>query len=80
MNRVNRTKNSRILDDKFDELHELNEDFIPTDWSYNVCLVQPGLSKSAVFKENMTNVEKLLLILHDRLNSSGCGLSIWADK
>ncbi|ARV14129.1 DEAD/DEAH box helicase [Polaribacter sp. SA4-12] len=80
LNRVNRTKNSRILDDKFDELNELNEDFIPTDWDYKVCLVQPGLSKSAVFKDNMTNVEKLLVILHDRLSSSGCNLTIWADE
>lgn len=77
LNRVDKTKNSRILNDKYDELNELNEDFIPTDWVYNVYLVQPGLSKLAVFKDKQTNVEKLLIILHDRLQSSGCNLKIW---
>lgn len=77
--RVTNTQNSTIVDDKHNELNALDYDFIPTDWYYKVYLVQPGLLKSAVFKDEMTNVEKLLLILYDRLNSSGCDLSIWAS-
>ncbi|QXP54574.1 DEAD/DEAH box helicase family protein [Cellulophaga sp. HaHa_2_95] len=78
--RVTNTQNSTILDNKLDELNDLHNDFIPTDWDYKVYLVQPGLSKSAVFNDKMTNAEKLLLILHDRLSSSGCNLSIWASE
>ncbi|AIY14587.1 DEAD/DEAH box helicase [Cellulophaga baltica] len=78
--RVTNTQNSTILDNKLDELNDLHNDFIPTDWDYKVYLVQPGLSKSAVFNDKITNVEKLLLILHDRLSSSGCNLSIWASE
>ncbi|MBU2946599.1 DEAD/DEAH box helicase [Zobellia uliginosa] len=78
--RVTNTENSKILDEKQDELNNLHDEFIATDWNFKVFLVQPGLSKSAVFKDNMTNVEKLLLIIRDRLNSSGSELEIWASE
>lgn len=78
--RVTNTENSSIVDDKLDELNTMHDEFIPTDWNYKVCLVQPGLLKSSVFKDEMTNIEKLLLILYDRLNSSGCELTIWASE
>jgi len=80
INRLNNTDNSKVLHNREKEFRKFENQYNPFEWNFKIILVQPGLDKFSVFKEKITNVEKLLSVLLDRTKIINADLEVWGNE
>jgi hypothetical protein len=72
--------NSILVQGTLAGLRELEHNFYPNQWSYKVVLVQPGIKKERVFRDNtITNIEELLCTLYDRTQGINAEFEVWGS-